>query len=132
LPDCIALYSPNFTPDLATLGYDVLPASARLRYLRQLPLGTGVPISIPARTKTSNDPRHCLTRAIAAAVFASLLAAAITQAKARSCDDDTLQHKSADIHRISVRCEGRIGPSGVLSNGKSRVACSAGVKGRPA
>ena len=27
-----------------------------------------------------------------------------------------------DIHRIPVRCEGRIDPSGVLSNGNSRVA----------
>ena len=33
-----------------------------------------------------------------------------------------------EIHRIPVRCDGRIDPSGVLSNGKSRVVCPAGCQ----
>jgi hypothetical protein len=44
LPDCLALYSSNFTTDVAAFGHNVLPASARLRSLRELPLATGVPI----------------------------------------------------------------------------------------
>jgi hypothetical protein len=35
-----------------------------------------------------------------------------------------------DIPRIPDRCETRIVPSGVLSNGKSRTACAAGGQNR--
>jgi hypothetical protein len=44
LPDCVALYTSNFIADLAAFGNHVLPASARLRSLRELSLATGVPI----------------------------------------------------------------------------------------
>lgn len=44
LSDCAALYTSNFTADVAAFGNNVLSASASLRPLRELSLATRVPI----------------------------------------------------------------------------------------